>query len=718
MVADARAGEAPSSGRRRWLTPPRLRLPKLLPKSWPRLLPLLGQQSMLLRAALAAAFENRRGFLLLPFLVIAGILLYLQLAVELPAWLGPAGAVSLVVLAIALRARIWPLRVLFGLGAIWLGLWLLPLHAALLGTPMLAYPTHGQYQFRIDQTLRTDPDGIRVLVSEIVPLEGTRALPVRRARLVLPVETVTAPGDVLSARIRFYPVPRPVLPGGFDTQFHAFFDGIGAYGSALGETRLVAAGDPYQIARVIDGVRNGIADRIDAALPQPAAGIARALITGDQSQVPEEARDTMANAGLAHVLSVSGLHLTLVAGLVLTTLRGLLAPVAALHRFVPVKRLAALGAITAALAYFAISGGSIAAQRATVMLLLVLGAMLFGRRALTMRNVAIAALVILCTDPAGIFRPSFQLSFAAVVALIGAWELSRPNSDRDVSPAMRLFSYFGGIALTSLVAGLATLLFSIYHFQQTSPLGVLGNLLSLPLVGFVMMPSGLAATLLMPFGLEQPFLWAMGRAIDQMLALGSLVSSWSEGIDQSPLLLPAALGLGLAALAWFTFVEGWYRLLGPILLLPAVVLFGLDRAPDVLISDTTHAVAVRGSAGLELVAGRGDSFAVDVWRETYSEPLEQGGLSCDSVGCIGSSARGFTVAIAADPAAFHEDCALVDLMLARRPAPASCDSPLVIDSRSLERRGTHALYWDAAARRFTARATLEETPRPWRPFGR
>src|SRR5690606_18200793 len=216
-----------------------------------------------------------------------------------------------------------------------------------------------------------------------------------------------------------------------------------------------------------------------------------------------------------------------------------------------------------------------------------------GRRALTMRNVAIAATIVLLTDPASVFRPSFQLSFSAVVALIGAWELTRGREGRERSLPGRFFGYFGGIAVTSLVAGAATLLFSVYHFQQTSPLGVLGNLVSLPLVGFVMMPSAMLAALSMPFGFEAPFLAAMGWSIDRMLDLATLVTALSSGIDMSPLLDPLALVLGLAALAWFAFPPTWHRLLGPALAVPAILLLGIDRPPDILIADTTQAIAVR-----------------------------------------------------------------------------------------------------------------------------
>jgi competence protein ComEC len=164
-------------------------------------------------------------------------------------------------------------------------------------------------------------------------------------------------------------------------------------------------------------------------------------------------------------------------------------------------------------------------------------------------------------------------------------------------------------AFTSLIAGTATLLFSAYHFQQTAPLGVLGNVLVLPVVSIVIMPFALLSVLAMPFGIEAPFVVVMGWSIDRMveLALGSWPAG-ATGLDASnPLLAPiAACCIGLAALAWFTFLNTWLApLLAPVLLLPLILLFGLDRPPDVLIADTTQAVALRGDTALELVAHQG-----------------------------------------------------------------------------------------------------------------
>jgi competence protein ComEC len=666
-----------------------------------------------LYAAALDALEQRRLFILLPFAIIAGLVASLAGTLQPgPAALGVVGALAIFAMLATLRSTI-ALRIATLFAAFWLGFALLAIHGALFGTEMLGRAVYGDYQGHVDDVLSEGEGGRRVILSSVAPAGDGRALPIRRARVVVEGPDL-APGDVIRAPIRFYPVPGPVLPGGFDTQFHAYFDGIGAYGSATAAASIVSTGEPGTPARVVDGIRSVIATRIDARLAQPAAGIARALITGDQSAVTDDARETMATAGLAHVLSVSGLHLTIVAGGVFVLLRMVLSFWVSLGRVVSVKRIAAAGGILAALLYFAISGGNVAALRATVMILLVFGAVIVGRRALTMRNVAIAALVVLLSDPASVFRPSFQLSFAAVVALIGAWELARGGEGRERNLVQQVLAYFAGITVTSLVAGAATLLFSIYHFQQTSPLGVLGNLVSLPLVGFVMMPSAVIAALLMPFGLEGPFLLAMGWSIDRMLDLAAVVASLSGGFDASPLLTPVALILGLAALAWFAFLNSWHRLVGPLLLIPTVMLFALDRPPDVLIADTTQAVALRLDQGLAVVAGKADSFAVDVWRETYGEPLDAADIACDSVACIASSPRGFDVAIVKDPAGFYEECGAVDLVITRRSAPASCASGTVIDKSDLESGGVHWLSWNETTRTFSIRPAIPDRTRPWR----
>lgn len=688
--------------------PPRLRIPAVPAGTRNR-----RQWKLGLLTSVRDALEQRRLFVLLPFAVIVGLTVSLQTS-------GPPEPLALGIVAIALAVALVlshtspsTFRTLLLLASAWVGFCLLPIHGALFGTSMLARPAYGSFEVRVDEIISETESGKRVVISAITPLADTRAVPMRRARIVIDGGPDLSPGDIIRAPIRFYQVPGPVVPGGYDTQFHSFFDGIGAYGNATGSIELVRQGETAP-ERIIDGLRHGIADRIDAQLSQPTAGIARAIVNGDQSAVTDAAREVMATAGLAHVLSISGLHLTIVAGGAYFVLRLLLSLSHAVARRISVKRIAAVGGILAALAYFSISGGNVAALRSTIMIILVFGAVIFGRRALTMRNVAIAALIVIGCDPASVFRPSFQLSFAAVVALVGAFEMIRSDRQEHTGLFTAFWRYLVGIGLTSLVAGSATLLFSVYHFQQTSPLGLIGNLAVLPLVSFVMMPAAAAAILLMPFGGEGPFLLAMGWSIDRMLDLGTIVSQMSGSIDASPLLTPLALLFGLAALAWFAFFSSWHRLIGPALLLPAVLLFTLDQPPDVLVADTTQAVAYRTESGLQLATGKPDTFAVDVWRESYDETIEAGSAQCDSVGCLADSSRGFKLAVIKDPAGFYEDCSVADLVVTRLVAPTGCVAPTVIDAVDLARGGVHWLRWDAGRRAFDVRPAITDLNQPWR----
>ncbi|MGB3336042.1 MAG: hypothetical protein WBA73_02580 [Devosia sp.] len=152
----------------------------------------------------------------------------------------------------------------------------------------------------------------------------------------------------------------------------------------------------------------------------------------------------------------------------------------------------------------------------------------------------------------------------------------------------------------------------------------------------------------------------------------TLVAGWSEELTGNPLLTSAALIIGLVALAWFAFVNNWWRLLGPALAVPLILLVGLDSRPDTLVADTTQAVALRTEAGMGLISGKTGSFATDVWSDHYQESIAEmaGGTHCDSLGCVAETAR-FSVAAIRNPAAFAEDCGLHDLIIARVRAPAT-----------------------------------------------
>jgi len=672
-----------------------------------------------LKAALAQALETRRLFVLQPFVLILGMIGYAQLPVEpQPVALGIIAAIVLLLMAVS-WADIARFRLLSLLAGFWIGACLLPLHGLLFGTPMLAYPVYGEYEARVDEILSQTDDSRRIVVSALVPLAGARDPGIVRARLVTPPQPPLAPGDIIQAKLRLAPVPGPVLPGAFDGQFHAYFAGIGAYGNVTSGLSLVSAASGPDPSRGVETIRNGIATRIAAVLHGEAAAIGTALIIGDQSAITEDTRDAMAGSGLAHVYSISGLHLSLVAGGMFFLLRLAMAAASGWTGTWPVKKIAAIGGLLVACFYLMLAGGlaNVPALRSTIMLGLIFGAILAGRRALTMRNVAIAALAIIVIDPASVFRASFQLSFAAVVALIGAYELPRRQREGEQGWIGRFAGHIGVAALTSLIAGAATLLFSAYHFQQTAPLGVLGNILVLPIVSFVIMPFALLSVLAMPLDLEAPFLGVMGWGIDRMLDGARLITAWSQGLDANPLLNGYALLIGLVALAWFAFVNTVWRFLGPALVLPAVLLIGLDQRPDILIADSTQAVAIRNGDQVGLVTGRAGTFAVNVWSEHYQEEIgpQFAGARCDSLACIVTT-PGFSVSVVKSPEAFAEDCALHDLVIARMQSPAACRGiTQVIDADQLAAGGVHWLKWDEGGGRFIIRTAIPNLTRPWRP---
>lgn len=703
-----------SPGRVPHPAPPPLR-PPLLPQAKPA-----GSRIWRFDLAeqLVRAFDHRRLIVLVPFAMIGGLAFYTVLPDEPPGWLLPVAALALIAGLVVFARHLWHVRLLVVALAMLSGLALLPLHGALFGTAMLDRPVFGAFDMEVDEILSASPTERRIIVSKLTATDPEQSVTVRRARLFMPAVPPLGPGDAIHAKLRLAPVAGPVLPGGFDTQFHAYFDGVGAYGNTTGPLTIISRDLGFNPARWIDALRRAIGQRIDLVLTGESAAVGWAMVVGDQSMILDETRTVMANAGLAHVYSISGLHMSLVAGGVFALLRLLLSAYPGIARRLPVKRLAAVGGIAAAVGYLLLAGGlaNTPALRSMLMLALVFGAVLAGRRALTMRNVALAAIAIILIDPASVFRASFQLSFAAVVGLIGVYEAPPRKLTQNRGFAGAALNSVATTALTSLIAGTATLLFSAYHFQQTAPLGVIGNVLALPVVGLVIMPAAMLALVVMPLGIDGVFLRAMGWGIDRLLDVSRLVAGWSAGLTANPLLTVTALLMGLAALAWFAFLQGRWRYAGPALLLPAMLLFGFDQRPDVLIADTTQAVAVRSDAGMGLMAGKPSSFAVSAWSQQYRETFSPSwpGLTCDTSGCIAVAPR-FSIALVKTADAFAEDCSRNDLVITRLYAPAYCTAQtMVIDAAVLSAGGVQWLRWNDQRHTFDGRAAIPNLTRPWR----
>ncbi|MGC4025786.1 MAG: ComEC/Rec2 family competence protein [Mesorhizobium sp.] len=434
-------------------------------------------------------------------------------------------------------------------------------------------------------------------------------------------------GARISGVVKLHPPSGPVLPGGYDFSFESYFDGIGANGYFLTSPRLVASTDSGHLFASLENVRNRIAERIRSAVAGPEGEIAAALIVGVRAGIPEEINDSLRRTGLAHILSISGLHMALVAGIAMGGLRCMLALSPNWASRHSTKKYAAFGALLLVFLYLLISGGDVAAQRSFVMLAIMLFSMIVDRRALSMRNLAIAAVIVLVISPHEIVGPSFQMSFAATAALVGAysiWATSKPawmarmrphKNDPLVSKILRsaVLLLFGTIS-TALIAGFATAIFGAWHFQRVSPLSLFANLAVSPIVSIIVMPFSLLAMMTMPFGLERYFLLPVGEGLSAMIAISDWLSARSP-FDAVGLIPGVSVVWLTGALLAATIPTTRLRRISPILALAGIWTMVHPTQPDILVSEDAQLIAMRGDDGTVLLNKRlSNSFTLDAWK--------------------------------------------------------------------------------------------------------
>lgn len=612
------------------------------------------------------------------------------------------------------------------------------LQTRLVAAPVLDHPRTVTGTGRVISLDRRASRSTRILIGDLsldrVAADRTprRIRVTTRAGAALP-----EPGEGIAFRARLEPPRGPVVPGGHDGARAAFFAGIGATGFLLGAPRAVALSPPDLRARLglaLIDLRAAIGARIRAVIPGPPGTVAAALLVGERGPIPDAIEEALRTAGLAHILSISGVHMTLVAGTVFGAVRlaGALVPAIALRR--PVKHWAAVAGLIAATIYLALSGAEVATQRSYVMIALVFLAVLAGRSALTLRTIALAALGVTALDPAAVAGPGYQMSFAAVLALVSAFEAwSRHRESRPrpppATPLGRLVEKGGGwvagVIVTSLVAGLATAPAAAFHFGRVAPFGLLGNLLAMPVVGMLVMPSGVAALFLMPVGLEALPLLAMGAGIEVVLAVAGWLHELFGDADLGRR-IPLAGALWLSAgLVWMALWSTGWRLLGLAPVLVGLVLAATAPVPDVVIPDDATAVLLRTEADdVRLWRGPGGSFAARVLLEDAGDrrPPDdrslRAGRACDPVGCVLSGGPGGRqVSVLADPVGFAEECSRAAVIVSDSPAPPADCAAFVVDPALRARAGALALGFDPAAPhgvRILATG-LPEIRRPWHP---
>ena len=533
-----------------------------------------------------------------------------------------------------------------------------------------------------------------------------------RVRVAGALDPGIVPGLRIRVRAVLRPPPEPVAPGAFDFARHAYFLRLGGVGYAVSSVEpLPGGGDTRQAWkgrwRVFwETLRLHVADRIGKVLHGDRGAVAIALTTGLRGELSEQSQALMRDAGLAHLLAISGLHMGLVAGWIFTALRFVLAAIPTIALVYPIKKWAAAAAIVVAFAYLFMAGATIPTQRAFLMVGVVLLAVLIDRRALTLRLVAWAAVVVLTIAPESILSASFQLSFAAVVALVATYEVITQRWERSPKArtyGLRFLYYLSGIALTSLVASAATAPFVAYNFNRVALYGLISNMVAVPLTALWIMPWAIIAMLLMPFGLEAVALQAMGKGIDAVLEVAAFVVDLPAAVmSVASMPVGSLIAYALGGL-WLCLWQRPWRFLGVAGFAIGAGLPLLHQPPDIFISGDARNAAIRLEnttlSVMERRIGRFDreqwsrisgATAVSFWPVDGAAPGGQ--LRCDALGCIYSK-ENHLVAFVKDGRALVEDCHSATLLISREPLRGlDCPHPtVVIDRFDLWREGAHSV---------------------------
>ncbi len=671
---------------------------------------------------------------LLPWFAVsfgAGIVLYFTAEHEPAVWAASGLAAIGASTAILLRRRAVGFVLALGFFALTAGFAVATFKTALIAHPMLRYPAYGVALAGFVE-LREESQKTDRFILRVDRIAGKRIVEVpQRVRLSVRRGFTPPAGAFVEVKAQLNPPLQPLRPGSYDFARDLYFQRLGASGFVHGAIKIVAppaqAGWALRANAFVQGLRDAIDARIRAVLTGDVGSIASALITGKRDAITPHLYDSMFVSGIGHVLSISGYHMAVVAGVVFFILRALLALIPGLSERAPIKKWAAFAALLVTAFYLVLSGAEVATQRSFIMIAIVLIGVLLDRPILTLRTVTIAALVVLLFAPEAVVHPSFQMSFAATLALIAGYERgipwARAGADTSLGARAALWGVREILSLivASLLAGLATTPYAAFHFHRMAPYGVLANLLAMPIVSGWVMPMGILGVVTLPFGFDGLFWRQMGYGIEWM----DFVALWVAGLPGAfgrvtsfgtgPVLL-ATLGLLLICL-----LKTPLRWSGFIFVALAIVVGLRTPLPDVLVAADGRTFAVRGANGkLAFHRAGSDAFAMREWlaadadgREVTDPGLGQG-ISCDPAGCIGKLADGRLVAYDLAPDALEEDCRRAVLVVTAKDAPPDC-SAFVVGRALWRTRGALALRRNGSDGFIIESARPENFDRPWAP---
>ena len=660
----------------------------------------------------------------LPVALAAGIALWFALP-----WAEWRHAALLAALAVAAGAALAGWRAALALAA----MLALGLAAVELRVALNAHPVLDQRQFTtldaVVEEAQPLPFGAQRLILRLDA--GQRPGGVERLSLRLAAgQSAIVPGSRIRARALLSPPAGAAVPGGYDVGRRAWFDGIGASGVALGPVAVVAA--PSGGAGWLSALRSAIQARITAAVPGEAGTVAAAFVTGQQGAIPPATAQAMRDAGLAHLLSISGLHIAVVVGGTALALRRLLALWPWLALRVPLPTLALAGGALAGLAYTLLAGAQVPTVRAVIVASIVVLGMMLGRQALSLRLVAAAAFAILLVRPEALLGASFQMSFAAVIGIIALYESALGKWLSAVREDEAWWHWLArqaaALLATGLVAEAALAGIGLYHFGRSGLYGVLANLIAIPWTSFVAMPALMLALLGDALGLG--WFWPLaGWALQRLIDLADMTAAMPGAVIIASAVPGPAFALGAAGGLWLALWRTPARWLGLAGVAAGAALALASPPPDLLVGGDGRQMALRLPDGrLAHARNRMGGWMLDNMAEAMGSDAgaalwlgQVPGARCSGDACVADVRRGArrwrllatTSRYLVPRAAMEPACAAADIVVSDRRLPTWCRPRwLKLDRARLAQSGAVAIWLDAGR---VAVAADQAGDRPWRP---
>jgi len=427
-------------------------------------------------------------------------------------------------------------------------------------------------------------------------------------------------GDCVETAAVLKSPSHPLMPTGYQFDRHAFFNHISAIGYTLTPLYQIPCENTTSSKNLFDKInilRNTISADIKQTLTPDEAAIASAVLIGDKSLISQTLYDKYRFSGLQHFLAISGLHMGFLGLFFFMITRFFILLIPSLAIRFSAQKVAAFMALICSFIYLLLSGASLPAQRAFIMAGIVLAGIFFNREAISMRTAAVAALVIFILEPHALLLPGFQMSFAAVCALIAVYEAYQPKTPSKDSYIRKIGVYFFGVMLTSLIATLSTLPYAVYHFGTFAPYAVLSNIIAAPLIAFIIMPLVCLNLIIIPFG---HFLYPL-KALEFAL---SLLNKWAEYVSNLPYANLRIPPMSTSALIIITFGGLWLclwkqkgRCFGFVFIILPLVSYTFKTAPDALYTDTTVALYNKKQDELLIFTNKKSNFLIENWSQGY-----------------------------------------------------------------------------------------------------